>query len=227
MENTSVVVMPMSNGRVPLILLLITLMASAVSFLPVQEARASIELKYDDGVPEGSDAGVSGEYRAVKFSLPPGWSRALLSAVRYYFEADSSWFRVHVLGSDGSTALLSPPLIQESTVGWLDVDLRSYGIIVTGDFYVAIEFSGVPGPGIGYDTTSPLGPSFTGSPGNWEVFDLGRNIMIRAVIDPAPAPVGGIITPTNKLQVLAPYLALAGLVAAVSAVVVVGIGSKD
>lgn len=36
-----------------------------------------------------------------------------------------------------------------------------------------------------------------------------------------PRPVGGLVMPANKLEVLAPYLALAGLVAAVSAVVVV------
>ena len=36
-----------------------------------------------------------------------------------------------------------------------------------------------------------------------------------------PAPVGGIVAPTNKLSIIAPYLALAGLVAAVSTVIVV------
>ncbi|MEM3018141.1 MAG: hypothetical protein QXO25_04610 [Candidatus Bathyarchaeia archaeon] len=34
-------------------------------------------------------------------------------------------------------------------------------------------------------------------------------------------PVGGLVIPANKLEILAPYLALAGLVAAVSAVVAV------
>jgi hypothetical protein len=36
-----------------------------------------------------------------------------------------------------------------------------------------------------------------------------------------PRPVGGLVIPTNKLEILTPYLALAGLIAAVSAVVVV------
>jgi hypothetical protein len=36
-----------------------------------------------------------------------------------------------------------------------------------------------------------------------------------------PSPVGGLVMPTNKLEILTPYLALAGLIAAVSAVVVV------
>jgi LPXTG-motif cell wall-anchored protein len=36
-----------------------------------------------------------------------------------------------------------------------------------------------------------------------------------------PRPVGGSVMPTNKLEIMAPFLALAGLVAVVSAVVVV------
>ena len=39
--------------------------------------------------------------------------------------------------------------------------------------------------------------------------------------DPEPAPVGGVVMPINTLAILAPYLALAGLVAAVSIVVAV------
>ena len=35
------------------------------------------------------------------------------------------------------------------------------------------------------------------------------------------APVGGIVTPTNKLEILTPYVALAGLIAIVSAVTMV------
>jgi hypothetical protein len=38
---------------------------------------------------------------------------------------------------------------------------------------------------------------------------------------PTPRPVGGIVMPTNKLEILTPYLAVAGLVAIVSAVVLV------
>ncbi|MCX6660729.1 MAG: hypothetical protein NTX81_10245 [Candidatus Bathyarchaeota archaeon] len=37
----------------------------------------------------------------------------------------------------------------------------------------------------------------------------------------APRPVGGVVTPTNKLDIVAPFAALAGLIVAVSAVVVV------
>jgi hypothetical protein len=36
-----------------------------------------------------------------------------------------------------------------------------------------------------------------------------------------PRPVGGVVTPVNKFEILAPYIALAGLIAALSAVIVV------
>jgi len=35
-----------------------------------------------------------------------------------------------------------------------------------------------------------------------------------------PAPVGGVASPINKLEIIAPYLALAGLIIAVSAIVI-------
>jgi len=42
-----------------------------------------------------------------------------------------------------------------------------------------------------------------------------------------PRPVAGIIIPTNKLEILTPYLALAGLIAVVSVVVVVKRRNRD
>ena len=42
-----------------------------------------------------------------------------------------------------------------------------------------------------------------------------------------PIPVGGVVMPTSKLELLAPFLALAGLIVAVSAVVAVKKRSKD
>jgi hypothetical protein len=43
----------------------------------------------------------------------------------------------------------------------------------------------------------------------------------------APRPVGGIMVPTNKLEILTPYLVLAALIAVVSAIVVVRKRSRD
>ncbi|MEE9459422.1 MAG: hypothetical protein V3V84_06660 [Candidatus Bathyarchaeia archaeon] len=48
-----------------------------------------------------------------------------------------------------------------------------------------------------------------------------------AVYPVIPAPVGGVVTPVNKLEILAPYLALAGLVAAVTAALTIKKRRKD
>ncbi len=48
-----------------------------------------------------------------------------------------------------------------------------------------------------------------------------------AVYPVIPAPVGGVVTPVNKLEILAPYLALAGLVAAVTAAFTIKKRRKD
>ena len=42
-----------------------------------------------------------------------------------------------------------------------------------------------------------------------------------AIVVTSTQPVGGLVMPVNKLDIIAPYLALAGLIVAVSAVVVV------
>jgi hypothetical protein len=57
--------------------------------------------------------------------------------------------------------------------------------------------------------------------GHWDV-ELINDYMIRALVeDLTPKPVGGLVMPTNKLEIITPFLALAGLIVAVSAVVVV------
>jgi hypothetical protein len=46
--------------------------------------------------------------------------------------------------------------------------------------------------------------------------------MIRAVIDPMTSgtAIGGVVMPTNKLEIVTPFAAIAGLIVTVSAVVV-------
>lgn len=55
-------------SRLPLTLLLIAVVVSAGTFLPIQEVKASTWLFYDDGVPESNTGGPA----AVKYSLPTG-----------------------------------------------------------------------------------------------------------------------------------------------------------
>ena len=199
------------------------LLASFVVSSFVPNAFAATWLSYDDGAPNGYDIPNLGEHRAVRFSLPFGWSAARILTIRYHINLNGTFgndnFGAHIYLADGSTSIFSQSVTIEP--GWVDVDLTSYNLVVTGDFYVSIETVDLF-PGIDYDTDSPLGPSFQGTPGNWIGFDQGRNIMIRSEVEQVTLiPVGGVTSPINKLEILAPYLALAGLIAVVSIVYII------
>jgi hypothetical protein len=57
------------------------------------------------------------------------------------------------------------------------------------------------------------------NPRNGEPYNL--NLVKGAVNQIEISPVGGISSPVNKIEILTPYLALAGLIAAISTVIVI------
>jgi len=188
-------------------------------------AFAATELAYDDNGAEMGATTAPPLYFAVEFSLPSGWSTGRLLKARYNIYADPTTFRVHIYGSDGTTELLIPSLVvTPSATGWFDVDLTAYNIIISADFYVAMEFQTVNQPRIGYDTlpAPSAGRSYVGTPGSWISMTDG-DLMIRAVVEQilAPRPVGGVLVPVNKLVLLSPYLAILGLVGAVTVAVAI------
>jgi hypothetical protein len=189
---------------------------------------ATVELFYDDGSTTTGFAGGPGYYLAVKFSLPSGWNDAKLITARYYILGLSAPtdFNVHIFGSDGSTRLLGPLTVTATTLQtWLDVDLSSYNIIVSGDFYVAMEFI-TRAPTIGLDFSDPDGRSYENNPDDWHQ-TTSLDIMIRAVVEQYATPVGGIYAPNDKLSILTPYIALVGLIGAISAIFAIRRWRKD
>ena len=214
----------MTTRKLPLILLLMMVIVSTVSFLPVQEARASVELAYDDGSWD-TVAGGPNDFLTVRFSLPSGMSSAKLLTARIYrhdVDPSSTIVEIHVWGSTPGTDLITPfnyDLAVDNAFN--DVDLSGYNVLVSGDFYIAIKYLTQYNPSIGLDTNAPIDlRSYYGYPAFLTSMTSG-DLMIRAVIEVPPAPVGGVVMPTNTLAILAPFAALAGLVAVVSAVVVV------
>jgi len=153
-------------------------------------AQPTVELAYDDGTASGSTSVYAGEFMTVRFSLPSGWSEGRLLTARIAVLAGAGKsFKVHILDSDGVT----PP-----ATGWLDVDLSAFNLVVTGDFYIAVEFETNKNPWIGYDKTPPIdGRSYYGQPSSWASYG-DRDLMIRAVIQ-KPTLVGGIISPVYEL----------------------------
>jgi len=213
-------VLTMTTRKLPLTLLCMIVIVSTVSFLPVQEARASTELKYDDGTAENGWSAEPGIEHAVRFSLQPGRSSAKILIARFFIYSNPDTFRLHIYGSGVTDPALD---VNPAGTGWFDVDLSSYNIVVSGDFYISIEYLSSQGPAIGMDTTSPIDlRTCSREPPEllWEISE-SSDLMIRAVVDQVSAPVGGIVMPTNKLEIVAPLAALAGLVVAVSAVVAI------
>jgi hypothetical protein len=214
--------MPMNIGKFPLVLLLLIVIVSTVSLLPMQEVEAApVELAYDDGTYDGHAAQPpAGTLAAVRFSLPDGVSSAKLLTARYFIAYSPSMFTVYIYDSDFTTKLCPSFDVTPGGTGWFDVDLTSKNIVVRGDFFIAIEWLSTS-PGIGTDDNSPAtGRSYYQNLGEEWTLWPGLDLMIRAVIDPI-TPVGGVVVPTNTLAILTPYLALAGLIAAISTIFVI------
>ena len=206
-----IVMSRLSKFVLPTVLLALMVLASSSSVL------ASTELAYDDDTAETAWSADPGIEHAVRFSLPPGWSSAKLIYALYFIFADPAIFRVHVYGSGVTDpALDNTPF----TTGWSIFDLTAYNIVVTGDFYISIEYltAGAGDPPIGCDETGPIDLRTYSRENPGDPWELSENwdLMIRAWVDPVSRPVGGFVIPVNKLTILAPYLAIVGLIGAVT-----------
>jgi len=209
----------------------VAVLAIVLALSSAQNAFATVELAYDSGV-YGLVVNVS-KYVGVLFSLPSGVSSARLVYVRWADFLPNNLLTIHITGPDHATELSGSPIALPGAdpagtgcpAGWTvcyGLDLTSYGIVVTGDFFIilsktadsVLEDNDLSAPGRSYTGSSLL--TLT-SGGNL------RNLLIRVDIDPiypAGAPVGGFMEPVDKLAVFAPYLALFGVIAAVAIVVV-------
>lgn len=142
-----------------------------------------MELSYDDGSWDNHLGAVIGYEVAVKFSLPMGWTSVKILTAKYYICVYPGYpFRVRLYDSDGD-ALITPFSATPTATGWFDVDLSGLNIVVSGDFYIVMEYMIYAKPRIGYDTSDPdlrsyYGPAYPW-PGLWTTLDL----MIRAVVE--------------------------------------------
>jgi len=215
-ESLLIAMNKLAKFILPAVLVALMVLASSSGVL------ASTELAYDDGSRDDWDYCADGDYLAVLFSLPDGWSSARLLKARFYKvrESPGTDVKVHIFGSDGSTPL-TPAFTFDIAVeeAWNDADLTAKNIVVTGDFYIAIQWISYKDPWIGVDD-STTGRSYYSddvSPPSWQLRGNAENVqyMIRAVIDPVHA-VGGILHSVDKLALLSPYLALVGLAGVVT-----------
>ena len=138
-----------------------------------------VELAYDDGIADSEQSQATlGSGFAVLFTTP-GTSARLVRA-RYYLDTAAAGhpIEVHVWNA-AHTDLITPfTATPPAGAGWFDVDLSSYNLTVSGDFYVGFLYSVQHSdPSVGVDTTSPDGRSYEVP---WEAF--ANDFMIRAVV---------------------------------------------
>jgi len=166
-----------------LTLLVVSIVASPLSMLATAESE--IELAYDDGSFETFWGVTHGCKHAVRFSLPEGWTGALVTKARFYMGDKNLAFKVHIYGNDGTTELVTPFDVTPSATGWFDVDLSTLAICVSEDFYIAKEqiLSGGP-PYLGEDRNAPLAgrTCFMAEGGTSWIIIWDVNLGIRAVV---------------------------------------------
>jgi hypothetical protein len=193
--------------------------------ISAQATWASDWIIYDNNNPIGAGGGspdYTGFQKAVLFTPPYTPCKVISAAFQIGMYPAS--FKVHV--TDAAHAdLVTPFQVTPTSTGWFDVDLSSYNITPSGDFFIAIEWINPPSVQANPFLSLDSGPIYMRSydyylsslPDDWE-WGLNNvyNYYIRAEvtpISPAPAPVGGIAFAPDKLALLAPYIILAALIA--------------
>ncbi|NVM57463.1 MAG: hypothetical protein HWN51_05025 [Desulfobacterales bacterium] len=158
------------------------------STAPAPLSNPGTQIFYDDGSAEAGLALLApGADVSVRFTPPfsPAWVTRMIFCVYPYLGMGS--FIIHVFDTDW-TDLITPFEFSGVQYEWNEVDLSGYNIIVTGDFYLALEFTDesapptAPATFIGFDTNSsdsgrsyaglylvsiPLLPLWIGYTGNW------------------------------------------------------------
>ena len=187
---------------------------------PAPEFNPSTEVLDDDGSYETgyafTDVGIANLGRfAVRFT--PIYSPDLLATVRFYIAVTPSQspLKIHIL--DASFTELITPLEVSVSTGWNDVDVSSYGLTFTGDYYIALEWTVGYTSYLGLDTSSSYaGRSWvhlTSQSPNWKTNDASAaavtgNWMIRVGVYQVP---NGVIPETPFGTVTAGLMMILGI----------------
>ncbi|MEM3626929.1 MAG: hypothetical protein QXZ25_02770 [Candidatus Bathyarchaeia archaeon] len=150
-------------------------------------ANGPTELQYDDGSAESGETCAAGPQYSVKFSLPPGWTSARIVTAKYYIWLSPASFKAVIYDGDGTE--LKSLVVTPTTTGWFDVPIDP-PVEVSGDFYIAIEWTTGYQPLLGIDSTSPDSRSYWRvSPSQAWTLVKNRDYMIRAVVEQVVAPI--------------------------------------
>jgi len=137
----------------------------------------SLELYYDDGVADFGFIAWPRAVAAVKFSVS---EVSKILKLKYFVWGNMSTIRVLVLDKH-LNILFSKDVMPYS--GWFEVDISSTNVIVSEDFFVALEWPFGGQPWLGVDNSPPHhNRSYLGSLNSLGDPKSGENYMIRVVI---------------------------------------------
>ncbi len=148
-------------------------------------------------------------YRLDDAYIKVTWLRAAMDRVGEGTNQPASW---------GVTALIAPDVIPTPPEDWISFNFfPKNGVLVTEDRrWVTITFH-CAGPGISTILVEGQVNISTGS-----ASPLFFNLEpVEVTVNQIGTPVGGVSSPVNKLAILTPYIALAGLITAISTVYVI------
>lgn len=162
---------------------------------------SAVELYYDKGSPDVYFVG--GDVAAVKFTVN---QTSQILQLKYYLwnESTQSYtITVHVLDENFNS--IYSKTVTSNVRGWLVVDISQDNVLLTGNFFVAIQRPDIY-PWLGYQTTPPYANrSYLGSLGNSGDYKVNENYLIRAVVTPF-YPVGGFVLPIETTTYTAIFI---------------------
>jgi prenyltransferase beta subunit len=154
----------------------------------------SLELYYDDGAADFGFIAWPKAVAAVKFSVSEVYK---ILKLKYFIWGNMSTIRVLVLDKH-LNILFSKDVIPYS--GWFEVDISSTNVVVSEDFFVALEWPLGGQPWLGVDSSPPHhNRSYLGSLNSLGDPKSGEDYMIRVVVVrigatlPSTCPLGTII----------------------------------
>jgi len=154
----------------------------------------SLELYYDDGAADFGFIAWPKAVAAVKFSVSEVYK---ILKLKYFIWGNMSTIRVLVLDKH-LNILFSKDVMPYS--GWFEVDISSINVLVSEDFFVALEWPLGGQPWLGVDNSPPHhGHSYLGSLNSLGDPKSGEDYMIRVVVVrigatlPSTCPLGTII----------------------------------
>ena len=151
---------------------------SSESIEVTPQPQTTVEYAHDDGSAEEFYNAGSSNFTAVKFSATGDLVR-----FKWLQDGDGGAFYLKMFADEGGMPgeeTYSKVLAGTLADGWNTYDLSAEGLTVSGTFWIGTkEFSSTQG--LGLDTSSDAGKSYSNTIGAWEA--VPGNLMIRVFVD--------------------------------------------